>query len=67
MPAGMAKRIRAKIWQYAEKPEGLSNNVVRLQGSPYFRLRVGDWRVIFDDQGVVLLVIRIGPRGGVYD
>jgi len=65
MPAGIANRIRAKIMQYADKPESLSNNVVRLQGSLYFRLRVGDWRVIFDDQGVVLLVIKVGPRGGV--
>lgn len=30
------------------------------------RLRVGDWRVIMHD-GVVLAVLDIGPRGGVYD
>jgi len=30
-------------------------------------LRVGDWRVIMDDQGNVLAILDIGPRGGVYD
>ena len=29
-------------------------------------LRVGDWRVIMDEDGVVLAVLEIGPRGGIY-
>ncbi|WP_035097604.1 hypothetical protein [Devosia sp. LC5] len=35
-------------------------------GRPGIRLRVGDWRVIMED-GVVLEVLEIGPRGGVYE
>jgi mRNA interferase RelE/StbE len=66
IPVNVATRIRAKIVQYAAEPGSLSKNVVRLQGSAYFRLRVGDWRVIFDDQGKVLLIVQVGPRGGVY-
>jgi mRNA interferase RelE/StbE len=31
------------------------------------RLRVGDWRVIMDDQGNVVAILDIGPRGGIYD
>jgi mRNA interferase RelE/StbE len=31
------------------------------------RLRVGDWRVVFTEDGHVLAVIRIAPRGGVYE
>ena len=60
-------RIRSKIAQYAEDPASQANNVKRLQGSPNFRLRVGDWRVIFNEQGQVLAILNIGPRGGIYD
>ncbi|XBQ15064.1 MAG: type II toxin-antitoxin system RelE/ParE family toxin [Oceanicaulis sp.] len=31
-----------------------------------FRLRVGDWRVLYRD-GVVIAVIRIAPRGSAYE
>nr|WP_233346844.1 type II toxin-antitoxin system RelE/ParE family toxin [Hyphobacterium sp. CCMP332] len=62
-----ALRIMAEVDQFAIDPESLANNVKRLQGSDFIRLRVGDWRVIMDDQGAVLAVIRIGPRGSVYE
>lgn len=67
MPRPDALRIMAKVDQFAIDPESLANNVKRLQGSGFIRLRVGDWRVIMDDQGAVLAVIRIGPRGSVYE
>jgi mRNA interferase RelE/StbE len=67
MPTNEAQRIIAKIEQYASDPKSQANNVKALSGSPYIRLRVGDWRVIMDDQGQVLDVLKIGPRCGVYD
>ena len=67
MPANEAERIRLKIKQYAADPASLANNVKALVGSPHIRLRVGEWRVIMDDRGNVLDVMKIGPRGGVYD
>ncbi|WP_086464338.1 type II toxin-antitoxin system RelE family toxin [Oceanibaculum nanhaiense] len=66
MPATEARRIVGKIEQFAESPESLANNVAALAGSPFIRLRVGDWRVIMDDRGVVLDILDIGPRGGIY-
>lgn len=42
-------------------------NVKALKGSPFIRLRVGDWRVVMDDRRRVLSVLKVGPRGGVYD
>ena len=66
MPANTAVLILAKIDQYAAKPEALANNVTKLQGREGYRLRGGDWRVIFDDDGTVLAILQIGPRGGVY-
>lgn len=67
MPANEARRITGKIVQYANDPKSLTNNVKSLVGSTYVRLRVGDWRVIMDSQGSVLAVLKIGPRGGIYD
>lgn len=66
MPANTAERIRSKIEAYATDPASQANNVKALQGRPGIRLRVGAWRVIMED-GVVLDVLEIGPRGGVYD
>lgn len=66
MPRPDAQRIRRKIKAYAEDPTAQSNNVKALVGSEYIRLRVGNWRVIMDDQGTVLLVLKVGARGDVY-
>lgn len=67
MPRNEAEKIRSKVRQYADDPASLANNVRVLKGREGIRLRVGDWRVIMDDQGDVLDVLGIGPRGGVYD
>ena len=67
MPTNTARLIRSKIEQYANDPSSLARNVVKLQGREGHRLRVGDWRVIFDDEGAVLQILQIGPRGGIYD
>jgi mRNA interferase RelE/StbE len=67
MPANASVLVRAKIEQFADDPASLANNVVRLQGRPGFRLRVGDWRVIFDDDGSILAILEIGPRGSIYE
>ena len=58
--------IITKIHQYADDPQSLKNMVKKLQNSPFSRLRVGYYRVIFDEDGNVLLVERIETRGNVY-
>jgi mRNA interferase RelE/StbE len=66
MPRPTAERIREKVTAYAADPAAQARNVTALKGEPgVMRLRVGDWRVIFED-GAVIAVIRIGPRGSVY-
>jgi mRNA interferase RelE/StbE len=66
IPANTATLIRSKIEQYANDPASLVANVTKLQGREGYRLRVGDWRVIFDENGNVLEILDIGPRGGIY-
>jgi mRNA interferase RelE/StbE len=67
MPANEARKIRSKIEQYADDPASLANNVKRLKGRPGYRLRIGDWRVIFDRNGRDLTILAIGARGGIYE
>ena len=68
IPVNTRQTIIGKIQQYATEPESLANNVKALKGNPgYFRLRVGDWRVIFREDGGVVAIVRIAPRDGVYD
>ena len=45
-----------------------SLDIKKLQGEPYFRLRVGQWRIIFDrDNEVKIISIeKIKPRGDAY-
>lgn len=65
MPRPTAQRIRDKIEQYAADPASLANNVTAMKGQRAIRLRIGDWRVIMED-GEVLDVMEVGPRGGIY-
>ena len=69
MPRNIAASIREKLEQLKADPYAPNNNVTKLVGRPGYRLRVGDWRVIYEleDKELVLLVIRIGPRGEVYE
>lgn len=62
-----AERIVEKIELLAVDPAALENNIRRLRGGRgMMRLRVGDWRVIYED-GIILAIIRIAPRGSAYE
>lgn len=69
IPRSVAQLIVAKTNQYARDPSSLVNNVKKLKGDleRLIRLRVGDWRVIMDDRGNVLMIVEIKPRGGAYE
>jgi mRNA interferase RelE/StbE len=63
-----AKRIRSKVRLLAADPEALANNVKALKGeNGLMRLRVGDWRVIYTEDLVILLVLKVSPRGSAYE
>lgn len=44
-------------------PEG---DVKKLQGRNGYRLRVGNYRVIFDHSGKIIYIVRIDNRGQIY-
>ncbi len=62
-----ARRVREKLEQYAADPASLANNVTPLVGeSGFLRLRVADWRVIFTEDMLVVLVVKVGHRKEIY-
>lgn len=67
IPVNERRRIVAKVEQLAARPDELAHQVKKLKGRPGFRLRVGDWRVVFNDDGVVLDILAVGSRGSIYE
>ena len=64
------ERIIAKIEQYAKDPVSLTNQVMRLTGSEYRRMKDGRYRVIFrveHDTIAVMIVLRVRHRREAYD
>jgi mRNA interferase RelE/StbE len=61
MERTVSKRVFKKVSQLSENP---SHNVTKLVGVPYFRLRVGDFRIIIDIQKnkLQVLIIKVGHR-----
>jgi mRNA interferase RelE/StbE len=69
--ASMSKQnaalIEAKIDLLALNPASLANNIKALRGSPVMRLRVGQYRILYTEDLIILDVLIIGHRKEVYD
>ena len=61
-----AQQIRARILAVAQDLSRPGLDVKPLTNRPGFRLRVGDWRIIFDMDATTLEVLAIETRGDVY-
>lgn len=62
------RRVLEALDRLTEAPR-LAGDVKRLTGSEEYRLRVGDWRIRFrlDGDRLIVLVVRVLPRGRAYD
>ena len=58
------RRIDARLMEFVSSGKG---DVRRLKGRAGARLRVGDWRVIFDETRDTIIVVAVGHRREVYD
>jgi mRNA interferase RelE/StbE len=64
----MAVLVRQKLEQLVVDPYAPNMNAMKLQNRSGYRLRIGDWRVIYEIQNdeLVILVLKIAQRGEVY-
>lgn len=68
MPGRDARYVRGELEKLARDPNRSDIDVARLRGRSGFRVRAGNWRVIFkeDEEIREISVLRIGPRDDVY-
>jgi mRNA interferase RelE/StbE len=65
----LPERSRSQIIKKIDRLElGLHGNIKRLHQADYsYRLRMGDYRVLFDVEGKVIIIRRVGHRKDIYD
>lgn len=61
-------RITEKIVLLGRNLDDISLDIKPLKGQSFYRLRVGDWRIIFDrdDEIKIISIEKVKPRGGAY-
>lgn len=66
LPRATQERIAKTIDGLAEQPR--PNGSTKLTGQDLYRVRCGDYRVIYriEDDRLLVLVVKIGHRSGVY-
>jgi mRNA interferase RelE/StbE len=66
LPADVQRRMKPKIDALASDPH--PPGVKNLQGEYAFRIRVGDYRIVYRVRGkeLVVLLLRIGHRREIY-
>lgn len=68
LPRSERFRIAEKLEQLGRNPDDSSLDIKKLEDEPYFRLRVGNWRIIFERHDVVKIIAveKIKPCGDAY-
>jgi len=66
VPAKDRRRLVARLRRLSADPR--PPGCEKLSGHDLFRIRQGDYRVLYsiEDQALVILVIKVGHRGAVY-
>jgi mRNA interferase RelE/StbE len=66
LPKEIRLRIAERLASLSENPR--PNGAIKLKGEDAYRVRVGDYRIIYTirDDLLIVLVIDVGHRGDVY-
>ena len=65
LETSISRRIIKKIDEMSENPS--SCDIKKLKASDYYRLRVGDYRIIFIFDKDLIKILKIGHRQQIYD
>jgi mRNA interferase RelE/StbE len=65
----LPSKQRAQILRKIDRlQQGLHGDIKRLRDADFaYRLRMGDYRVLFDVEGSVIVIRRIGHRKNIYE
>ena len=68
LPKKTAEKFRRAFKELAVDPHNTDYDIKKLTGREGHRLRIGSFRAIYSiDAGqLVILVVKVGPRGGIY-
>ncbi|KIZ44436.1 MULTISPECIES: type II toxin-antitoxin system RelE/ParE family toxin [Rhodopseudomonas] len=58
------ERLDAKLSDFADTGQG---DIKKLQGQDRFRLRVGDYRILFYREATTIIVVGVGHRRDIYE
>jgi len=61
----IVRRMIKRVDELSNDP--FSKDIKRLKSSEYFRLRVGDYRIIFSIEGNLITILKVGHRKNIYD
>jgi mRNA interferase RelE/StbE len=66
LDSGLQRRIMSKLETLKANPRG--SGAIKLSGSSSWRVRVGDYRIIYDiqDSQLIVSVIKLGHRREIY-
>jgi len=67
LPTPIQQRVRDVLARLTRWPEVSGAKLLRRELRGCFRIRVGDWRVLFRPNGPVISVFRIDNRRDVYE
>ncbi len=67
--ARLPGRVRQQIFRKIERLQhGLHGDIKQLRAADFgYRLRSGDYRILFDLEGDIIVIQRIGHRKNIYD
>lgn len=61
----IARRIILKVRDLSEDP--FSRDIKKLAGREEYRLRVGDYRILFSIETDTLIILNVGHRKNIYE
>jgi mRNA interferase RelE/StbE len=66
LPKDLLQRLRQAIDELGSNPRPIG--YTKLAGSDFYRIRVGEWRIVYaiEDEQLIVLVVTVAPRGSVY-